>query len=153
MGRWFLKPQSWKGDNFWNHNCEFWLRICKQVPKLSYWPSKVWGVHDAHLRRYKRLKIEISTENNRKFFNTFKNFFYRGSTCRNFLTYPDIIYQDRDWTSPLPSPRQEGARGRLYTLGCSTRVCEKNFQKSLLVMLKISIFEILKYYALQKIEF
>ena len=67
------------------------------------------------------------------------------------MTYPYSTYQDLALSSPPPAGG--GARGRLYTLGCSTRICEKNFQKSLLVMLKISVFEILKYYALKKIEF
>ena len=75
-----------------------------------------------------------------------KNFFYRVSICRNFVTYPDSIYQDLALTSP---PAGGGARGRLYTLGCSTRICEKIFQKALLVMLTISIFENLMYYALE----
>ena len=31
----------------------------------------------------------------------YKNFYYRGTTCRNILTYPDSTYQARHFTSPL----------------------------------------------------
>ena len=61
---------------------------------------------ECSLRRYQRLKNEISTSYNRKIFHTLKNFYNRGSTCRNICSYPDTTYQDRD----MPSPG--GGRGR-----------------------------------------
>ena len=46
---------------------KFWLLIWKLDRKVWSWPSKVWGVEDPPLRRYMRLKNEISTGYNRKF--------------------------------------------------------------------------------------
>ena len=53
---------------------KFWQRIWILDRKLASWPSKVWGVQDAPLRRYKRLKNEISTGRNRKIFSSLKKF-------------------------------------------------------------------------------
>ena len=78
---------------------KFWPRIWKLDRKLGYRPSKVWGVQDAPLRTYKRLKNEISTGYNTKIFNTLQKFYYRGSTCSNIFTYPDSTCQALALTS------------------------------------------------------
>ena len=93
----------------------------------------------------------------------YKNFYYRGTTCRNILTYPDSTSQDRDLAShrseaggfstiswsPPPSKWGEGPSSVHDALPED----EKNLKKSLSVMLKNSKFEILKYYGPMKIEF
>ena len=91
----------------------------------------------------------------------YKNFYYRGSTCRNILTYPDSTYQDRDLASPLRdggastiswSPPRSGGRSPLELMMLSQKLKEI-LKKSLSVMLKNSKFENLKYNGPMKIEF
>ena len=92
------------------------LKFCQRIwildRKLSSWPYKVWGVQDAPIRRYKRLKNEISTGPNRKFFSSLKKFLLPRVICRNFFTYPDSTYQDLPSTSPPAGGG--GSRSPLY---------------------------------------
>ena len=80
---------------------KFWHRIWILERKLGSWPSKVWWFQDAPLRRYKRMKNEISTGDNRKFSVVNKNFNFREWIFQNLfkissyvLRIPILNFQD-----------------------------------------------------------
>ena len=62
-------------------------------------PSKVWGVQDAPLRRYKRLKNEITWGYYRTFSILYKYFYYRWWFFEKFLWYLDSTCQALALTS------------------------------------------------------
>ena len=76
--------------------------------KIILLASNVWGVQDAPLGRYSRLKMKFLQAI--KISILYKNFYYRRWTYINFVTYADSIYQARDLSMPRPPPTGGGGR-------------------------------------------